>query len=325
MEKILFSGIKPTGEVHLGNYLGALKNWVALQKSYRTIYSIVDLHALTIDITPEELERGTFNVAVDLLSIGIDPKKSILFKQSEVVGHTELAWIFSCLTPVAELERMTQYKDMAQQKRSSANAGLFNYPILQAADILLYKAECVPVGEDQLQHLELSRVIARKFNQRYKPYFPEIKPVLSEEVRVMSLNDPNKKMSKSLGPKSYIALRDKPDTVRQKIAKAVTDSLEGDTTLGGGHNLLTLYKNFGPTERYASFEREFKLKKLSYADLKRDLSEALVAFLEPIQKKQAYYEAHPKEVEKILNDGAQHAQKLADKTLKEVQRLIGLL
>ncbi|MBI4090799.1 MAG: tryptophan--tRNA ligase [Candidatus Komeilibacteria bacterium] len=324
MNKILLSGIKPTGEPHLGNYLGALKNWVALQTSYRTIYSIVDLHALTINITPEELEHGTFDLAVDLLALGIDPKRSILFKQSDVVGHTELAWIFSCLTPVSELERMTQYKDMAKEKRGTSNAGLFNYPILQAADILLYKAEYVPVGEDQLQHLELSRVIARKFNQRYKQFFTEIKPVLSETVRVMSLHDPNKKMSKSLGPKSYIALRDKPDIVRQKIAKAVTDSLEGDTTLGGGHNLLTLFKNFGPSQRYEEFERQHALKKLSYAELKRELAEALIAFLAPIQERQAYFEKHPAEVQGYLAQGAKRAQAIADKTLEEVRKIIGL-
>lgn len=325
MQKILFSGIKPTGEPHLGNYLGALKNWVALQTSYQTIYSIVDLHALTINITPEELEGGTFDLAVDLLALGIDPKRSILFRQSDVVGHTELAWIFSCLTPVAELERMTQYKDKAKEKRGTPNAGLFTYPILQAADILLYKAEYVPVGEDQLQHLELSRVIAKKFNQRYKQFFPEIKPVLSESVRVMSLNDPNKKMSKSLGPKSYIALRDKPDMVRQKISKAVTDSLENNNTLGGGHNLLTLFKNFGPRKRYEEFERDYQLKKLSYAELKRELTEVLIAFLAPIQKKQAYYMKHPAEVRGCLAQGAKRAQAIADKTLAETKRIVGIV
>lgn len=324
MQKILFSGIKPTGEPHLGNYLGALKNWVALQASYQTIYSIVDLHALTINITPEELEQGTFNLAVDLLALGIDPKRSILFRQSDVIGHTELAWIFSCLTPVAELERMTQYKDTAKEKRGTPNAGLFTYPILQAADILLYKAEYVPVGEDQLQHLELSRVIARKFNQRYKPNFPEIKPVLSEAVRVMSLNDPNKKMSKSLGPKSYIALRDKPDVVRQKIAKAVTDSLEGNNTLGGGHNLLTLFKHFGPKKRFEEFERDYQLKKLSYAELKGELTDVLIAFLAPIQEEQAYYTKHPAEVWGYLAQGAKRAQAIADKTLAETKRIVGI-
>jgi tryptophanyl-tRNA synthetase len=184
VKPLVFSGTKPTGELHLGNYLGALKNWVDLQAKYSCIYSIVDYHALTIAVDPNELRANTFNVAVDLLSIGIDPKKTILFVQSDVPEHTELAWLFSCITPVPELVRMTQYKDLVLTHKKVANAGMLMYPVLQAADILLYQATHVPVGEDQLQHLELSRIIARKFNKRYGDFFPEIEPILSEDIRV---------------------------------------------------------------------------------------------------------------------------------------------
>ncbi|MEK7584304.1 MAG: tryptophan--tRNA ligase [Patescibacteria group bacterium] len=322
--KTLFSGIKPTGELHIGNYLGAVRNWVALQKDYSCIYSIVDYHALTTPIEQEELKTNTIRLAADLLSLGIDPKKSILFRQSDVPEHTELAWIFACLTPVPELERMTQYKDFVRDGRATANAGLLTYPVLQTADILLYMAEYVPVGEDQLQHLELGRIIARKFNKRYGSFFPEIQPVLSENVRVMALNDPGKKMSKSLGPKSYIALRDAADVVKQKIQKAVTDSLDSTNSLTGGHNLLTLFKQFGPHERAEHFERAHALKKLSYDELKRDLIRELNGFLEPIRVKRAHYDAHPKEIEKILSTGAKHARVIAQKTLSAVRKKIGL-
>ncbi len=324
MKPILFSGVKPTGEIHIGNYLGALKNWVALQDKYQAIYSIVDYHALTVLPASDELRANTFHLAVDLLSIGIDPKASILFRQSDVPMHTELAWIFSCLTPVPELLRMTQYKDLVRAQKKPANAGMLTYPVLQAADILLYKASHVPVGDDQLQHLELARVIGRKFNQRYGEYFPEVKPVLSENVRVMSLHDPEKKMSKSLGPKSYIALRDKPEVVRNKIAKAVTDSLDNATTLTGGHNLLMLYKNFGTRRQFEQFERAYELKSLSYAQLKRELADALVKFIEPVQKKQDYYEKHPKEIERILALGGERANQIARKNIAEIRKLVGL-
>lgn len=324
MKPILFSGIKPTGEIHLGNYLGALKNWAALQSQYQAIYSIVDYHALTIAQDPDALRKQTFQLAVDLLSIGIDPKKSILFRQSDVPEHTELAWIFSCLTPVPELERMTQYKDLVQRHKKTSNAGMLMYPVLQAADILLYRATHVPVGEDQVQHLELSRIIARKFNNRYGQFFPEVEPILSENVRVMSLSDPMKKMSKSLGPKSYIALRDDAATVRAKIAKAVTDSEQDANTLGGGHNLLTLYRHFGSPEQYAQFKSQYALRKLSYADLKKSLADAVIDFLAPIQDARQSLEKNPAKVEEILTQGATRARAIAQKTMREVKAVIGL-
>ncbi len=324
MKKILVSGIKPTGEAHLGNYLGMMKNCVDLQGQYETIYFLVNYHALTIDIDPEELRANTFKMAVDMLSVGIDPKKSLLFRQSDVPEHTELAWIFDCVTPVSELTRMTQYKDLVGFQKKPANAGLLTYPVLQTADILLYRGQYVPIGEDQLQHLELARIIARKFNNRFGNFFPEVEPILSEDIRVMSLNDPMKKMSKSLGPSSYIALRDKPEVVTKKISKAVTDSLNDESTLGGGHNLLTLYKHFGPEGVFEQYQEQYKLKKLSYAVLKKELADSIIKFLEPIQEKQAYYEKHPAEVEKILADGAKRARSIAQKNMKAVRELVGL-
>jgi tryptophanyl-tRNA synthetase len=324
VKPILFSGIQPTGDIHIGNYLGALRNWVALQSKYQSIFSIVDYHALTTSTNPDDLRKRSFQAAVDLLSIGVDPKKSILFRQSDVPEHTELQWIFSCITPVPELERMTQYKDLVQRHTKTANSGMLMYPVLQAADILLYHATHVPVGEDQVQHLELSRIIARKFNNRYGGYFPEVQPILSEMIRVMSLNDPMKKMSKSLGPKSYIALRDDAATVRSKIAKAVTDSEQNENSLGGGHNLLTLYKYFGSDHQYPQFKAQYELHTLSYAELKKALSDAIVDFLAPIEKLRRYYEDRPKLVEKILANGAKQARSRAQTTMRDVRKRIGL-
>lgn len=313
----LFSGIKPTGKIHLGNYLGALKNWVELQEKYQCLYFIADLHALTIKINPDELRDHSLQLAIDLLSLGIDPKKAVLFRQSDVIGHTELAWIFNCLTPVSELERMTQFKDESKKQPDNVNAGLLTYPVLQAADILLYRAESVPVGEDQLQHLELSRIIARKFNNRYQRYFPEPKPVISPARRVMSLKYPERKMSKSHGEASYIALRDDEKTVSQKIKKAVTDDQ-------GVLNLLELYSYFGDLKKYEQMMNEHKSGKLMNASLKEDLAKAILEFLKPTQEKIVYYENNKSKVEKILRDGAKEAQKIADQTMAQVKQLVGL-
>jgi tryptophanyl-tRNA synthetase len=316
--KTLISGIKPTGNLHLGNYLGAIKNWVELQTSYNCLFFIADLHALTIDIKPQELKQNIFDLTVDLLALGLDPKKAIIFKQSEVLGHTELAWIFSCLTPLGELGRMTQFKEKSAQDNSQGvNAGLFMYPVLQAADILLYLAEAVPVGEDQLQHLELTRIIARKFNNRYGQFFPEIKPALSPTPRLMALNDPASKMSKSLGSKSYIAIRDDKETITKKITKAVT-------TKEGIENLLAIYSYFGDDKKYQIILENFKNEKLLNSKLKEELIEVLLDFLKPIQTKIKDYEKNPDQVYKILEDGRQRAQKIADTNLKKIKTIVGL-
>jgi tryptophanyl-tRNA synthetase len=316
--KTLFSGIQPTGNLHLGNYLGAVKNWVDLQDKYKCIFSVVDLHALTGNIEPKELHQNIFDLTVDLLAVGIDPKKSILFQQSDVIGHTELAWIFNCITPIGELGRMTQFKEKSDQaNHQGTNTGLLMYPVLQAADILLYMGEAVPVGEDQLQHLELTRIIARKFNRKYGTFFPETKPVLSPTPRVMSLHDPKKKMSKSLGEKSYIAIRDDKEAVEKKIKKAVTDDR-------GIKNLLELYSYFGTAKKHQQMLDSYKAGDLMNAELKEELKKSIIKFLEPIQKKIKDYEKHPKKVYDILDKGAKDAQKIADKNLAKVKKITGI-
>ncbi|PIR06152.1 MAG: tryptophan--tRNA ligase [Candidatus Komeilibacteria bacterium CG11_big_fil_rev_8_21_14_0_20_36_20] len=314
---ILVSGIQPTGQLHLGNYLGAIKNWLELQKKYQCFFFIADLHALTTKISAAELKKQTFEIIVDLLALGLDPKKAVIFRQSDIIGHAELTWIFNCLIPVAELNRMTQFKDKSKMQPDNINAGLLTYPVLQAADILLYKGEVVPVGEDQLQHLELSCKLARKFNHRYGQFFAEIQPILSPTPRLMSLNNPEKKMSKSLGEKSYVAIRDSKDIVSQKIKKAVADKK-------GVENLLTLYSYFGQNKKYQQMKTDFKAGKLMNANLKDELTKVILGFLEPLQKKIATYQKNPQTVNKIITQGNQQAQKIADQNLTEIKKIVGL-
>lgn len=364
--KRLVSGIQPTGNLHLGNYLGAIKNWLELQDKYQCFYFIADLHALTQDIKPEDLKKQSNELIVDLLALGIDPKKSTLFRQSDIIGHSELAWIFNCLMPVSELNRMTQFKDKSgiqkdfknnlenietsltqniivkniggkefieskkaqtiiikflegiidQKQMMKANSGLLTYPVLQAADILIYHGEVVPIGEDQLQHLELTRLVAQKFNNRYQKYFAEVKAILSATPRVMSLNDPEKKMSKSLGPASYIAIRDSEKEIMNKIKKAIT-------TEQGVKNLLELYSYFGDKKKLQQMTKDFQDNKLMNSQLKEELSLSLIKFLQPIQIKIKALEKNPKKVAKIMNDGAKSAQKIVDKNLKEIKKIIG--
>jgi tryptophanyl-tRNA synthetase len=326
-KKILFSGIQPTGNIHIGNYLGALKNWVELQDKYQTIYSIVDWHAITVDQNPAKYKDRVLETAVDLLAIGIDPKKSILFVQSQVVGHTELAWIFNTLTPIAELERMTQYKDKAKQHKHNINVGLFSYPVLQAADILLYNATVVPVGEDQLQHIELANTVQRKFNNKYGSTFEPIKPLLTKGARIMSLTKPDKKMSKSLGESTYIALRDKPDVIRKKIAKAVTDTgpVKIDKKSLGVHNLFELLHLFTNDKIVAKYEKQYNDNSIKYSEMKNELADAVIKTLEPIQKRIKELEIKPKKVEAILAKGAKQAQAIADKNMLDIRKKLGLL
>lgn len=224
MKHIVFSGIQPSGQLHIGNYFGALQSWLELQKDpeYDCIFSIVDMHALTEGPDPKELQKRVFDTAVDFLAAGLDPEKSIIILQSLVPEHTDLAWILNCTTPIAWLERVPTFKDKAEQFKQNLNMGLLDYPVLMAADILLYKADTVPVGYDQLPHLELTREIARTFNARYGNVLPEPKEKITPTPKIMSLNDPTKKMSKSLGPKSYLALADSPAQIEKKIRSMVT-------------------------------------------------------------------------------------------------------
>lgn len=323
----LFSGIQPTGELHIGNYLGALKQFVELQSNCGSIFCIVDYHSLTEDFDPTIKKQQILNTAADYLACGIDPDQSILYVQSHVTGHTELAWILNCLTPMGELERMTQYKDKASRQKHNINVGLFDYPVLMAADILLYKAALVPVGEDQTQHVELSRVIARKFNKKFGPTFPEPQTRLNVTRRVMSLTDPDKKMSKSMGAKSYLALNDSPDVIKEKINRAVTDAgAAKNDKFSGGRNLLEIFKAFVDDDSIAQkFENDYQNGELEYSKFKPMLANVIISTLKPIQEKRRDLLRNRDYVEQLLSQGAAKAQIIATKTMREVKEKIGLI
>ncbi|MBI4122392.1 MAG: tryptophan--tRNA ligase [Parcubacteria group bacterium] len=318
----IFSGIQPTGALHLGNYLGAIKQWVELQHEYASLFCIVDYHALTVPYDPRKLPDRVGELALDLLSCGLDPKKATIFVQSHVQEHTELGWIFNTLTPLGELERMTQFKDKSQQHKETVNAGLFTYPVLQAADVLLYKANIVPVGEDQVQHVELARVIARKFNKTFGATFPEPKPLLTKQARVMSLVDPTKKMSKSLGDKHYVALSDAPETIRKKVRSAVTDT-RGGSKAPGVANLLEILSALD--ENVAKgFALEHKKGTLKYSDLKDVVANTIISRLAPIRERRHQLESERERIGDMLIEGAKRAQKIARETMREVREKIGV-
>lgn len=330
----VFSGIQPSGELHLGNYFGAILNWVELQEEYDCFYCVVDYHAVTdlmgrdasiADLAPEEsLSARTLRMAGDLLACGIDPERSILFVQSHVPEHTELAWVFSCVASYGDLTRMTQFKDKADRS-SYVNVGLFSYPVLQAADILLYRASRVPVGEDQVQHLELARRIGRRFNSIVgEDYFPEVEPLLTEGKRIMSLADPGQKMSKSLGPKHYVGLMEEPDSVWKKIRSAVTDTgLEpGEEMSPGVENLFGLLRLSAPEELVDDFYQQHVAGKLRYGDLKAAVRDHLTERLRPVQERRAALsDGHIRE---ILAAGRDRARKLARRTMQEVRAYVGV-
>jgi len=318
---ILFSAIKATGKMHIGNYLGAVKNWVELQNSgkYKTIYAIADLHSLTINIDAKELKENTYEMVADLLACGVDPKKSILFIQSHVKEHTELAWIFNCITPVAELERMTQYKNKSTQHKDNVNMGLFDYPALMAADILLYKATVVPVGNDQDQHVELTRKIAKKFNNRWGKTFEEPNTITASVPRLMALTNPSKKMSKDMGEKSYIALSDTPEQIEAKIKSAVT-------TPEGAQNLLRLLEAFSDDINLNHrMRKEFQDETIKFSGLKTELAKAINNTLKPIQEKHVELLQNKKYLDKVLAKGAKQAKKIAKINMQEFKEKIGLI
>lgn len=322
---IIFSGIQPTGNLHIGNYLGAIKNWVELQNSgkYQCYFSIVDYHSLTGGMKAEDRHDQIIKTAAELIALGIDPQKSVFFVQSHVPEHTELAWIFSTVTPVSELERMTQFKDKSIQQSKNINTGLFTYPILQAADILLYKGTLVPVGQDQVQHVELTRDIARWFNTRYKKIFPETKHLLTETPKVMSLLEPTKKMSKSLGEGHVIELADEPHVVENKLKKAVTATTGGGKA-PGAENLLLLLKHFGDKNTYVSFTRAEKAGDIRYGDLKQTLSGAIADYFADFRARRKTLLKNHNEIAEILVHGAEKAQGVAGKTMEEVRQAVGI-
>ncbi len=322
----VFSGIQPSGNIHIGNYLGAIRNWVQQQELYDNIFCIVNLHAITLPTTRESLIANTLNMANTLIAAGIDPEQSILFVQSDVPEHAELSWILSSVTQFGELRRMTQFKDKTGGQDEAVSAALFTYPVLQAADILAYDTNLVPVGEDQKQHIELARDIAQRFNARYGETFvvpaPDIK---TEGARIMALDEPTKKMSKSTGgPGSYIALTDDADSIRRKIRRAVTDS--GSEVTGGPDkpalsNLLTIYSLLSG-ETVAQIEERYTGK--GYGALKQDLAEIVVEAVAPIQQRLAELEADPSIALGVLNKGAGQAREIASRKIVEVRDRVGL-
>jgi tryptophanyl-tRNA synthetase len=322
--KRVFSGIQPTGTLHLGNFVGALKNWARLQTEVESFFAVVDYHAITIPYDPAEMPGRVFDAALDVLACGIDPERCTFFVQSRVPEHTELCWIFNTLTAIGALERMTQFKEKSEQFRENINAGLFDYPVLQAADILLYKANLVPVGEDQLQHLELSREIARRFNQRYGDTFPEPEPALTKAPRLMALNDPARKMSKSL-PGSFISLADDEAAIRKKIGRAVTDVGPDPTAMSPGvKNLFTLLEVFAGEATVRHFQQAYAAGNLRYSELKPAVADAVVAALAPIRARREELVAHPDRVRAALDAGAERASTVARQTMHEVRHCLGL-
>ena len=324
MAKRIFSGAQPTGNVHLGNYLGALRNWVALQHEYESMYCIVNLHAITVQQDPKLLAAKTRDLARIYIAVGIDPQVSTIFIQSDVPQHAELTWVLNCVARVSELERMTQYKDKAQKQEENVSVGYFDYPVLMASDILLYQTDLVPVGADQKQHLELTRDIAIRFNRDYgetfhvpEPYIPKL------GARIMSLSDPLKKMSKSDDdPNGCVMLMDDDDTIQRKFKRAVTDSgteIRFDETRPAINNLLEIYHLItGKTQE--EVEEHFAGK--GYAQLKGHLADATIEFLKPIQ--QRVKEITDDQLNQILQTGRDKAVAIAALTLKQVFNKIGL-
>lgn len=321
----IFSGIKPTGNLHIGNYLGAVKNWVRLQASaeYDCIFFLADYHSLTGNDSAEKRRNQILVTAAELIALGIDPQKSTFFVQSHVFAHTELAWIFNTVTPFAELTRMTQFKDKSVDQSENINAGLFTYPVLQAADILLYHPDIIPVGEDQAQHVELTRDTVRWFNNKYGDYFRAPEVELTHIPRVKSLLEPTKKMSKSKGEGHVIELCDTPEIIEKKIKKAVT-ATEGGGENPGVQNLLLLLKEFGDSslhEQYAAAEADGSIR---YGDLKADLATAVSDHFADFRARREGLLADHDAIAEILIHGAEKADTIASKTIAEVRELIGV-
>ena len=326
MKKRVFSGIQPTGNIHIGNYLGAIKHWVASQADLDNIFCIVDLHAITVPQDPEMLKAKTRELAGLLLAAGIDPEMSVLFVQSHISAHAELAWILNCFTPMGWMQRMTQFKEKSGKQKEQVSVGLFDYPALMAADILLYHTDYVPVGEDQKQHVELTRDIAQRFNSIYGEVFKLPEPVIPKVgARIMGLDDPTNKMSKSEdAPGHAICLLDPPDVIRSKIMKATTDSLREirfDEERPGVYNLLVIYELFTGMSR-TDIEDRFEGK--GYADLKRELGEAVVEGLRPLQSRYQELTADATYIDSILSESASKLRPIAEGTLAAVKEKVGL-
>jgi len=323
----IFSGIQPTNQLHIGNYLGAIAQWIDLQKDNECIFWIADLHALTVPYQAKKLQKRTLEVVATYLATGIDPEKSIIFRQSDVKEHSELAWLLSTITPVGDLERMTQFKDKSQKHKANINAGLLNYPVLMAADILLYQSNRVPVGIDQKQHIELARTIAKKFNKKFGETFIVPEGLYSKlGAKIMSLKEPTKKMSKSDSPDSFISLFDTPEQIKKKIASATTDSLKSvkynPEKQPGIANLLTIYSLFAE-QLIKEIEKEFANK--GYAEFKQGLALLLIKKLKPFRDKKEEIAKNPELLKDILENGAKKARLIAQLTMQKVKQAMGLV
>lgn len=324
-KKVLFSGMQATGNLTLGNYLGALKNWVNLSDEYECFYSVVDLHSITIRQDPAELRRRARNLLILYIAAGLDPKKNCIYYQSHVSGHAELSWILNCFTYMGELNRMTQFKDKASKHTDNINAGLYTYPVLMAADILLFQADVVPVGKDQLQHLEITRDIAQRFNNIYGDVFTIPEPFIGKQgAKIMSLQDPAKKMSKSdENLNGSIYLMDDPDTIMRKFKRAVTDNeacVRYSEEQPGVKNLIDIYstcQNKTPEE----VEKEFAGK--GYGDFKAAVGESVVDVLKPLQERVAQLQKDKTYIDEIIKENAQKADYFATKTLRKAQKKVG--
>ncbi|NNE65627.1 MAG: tryptophan--tRNA ligase [Pyrinomonadaceae bacterium] len=324
MKKRIFSGAQPTGDLHIGNYLGATKNWVELQHEYDSLFCIVDMHAITVPQDPEVLRKKSLELARMYLAAGVDPDVATIFIQSDVPAHAELSWVLNCVARMGELERMTQFKDKSEGKAERASVGLFTYPVLMAADILLYQSDLVPVGQDQKQHLELTRDLAERFNRDYGETFILPEPFIRKDgAKILSLKDPSKKMSKSdPNLNATIFLQDDADTIMRKVKKAVTDSgttIEFDESRPAINNLLTIYKLLtGKTseECVSDFEGQ------GYGQFKPALGEVIVEFLKPFQERVAAFDEA--ELRNVLDAGAEKARNLASSTIETTYRNLGL-
>jgi tryptophanyl-tRNA synthetase len=326
MKKRVFSGIQPSGNIHIGNYLGAIQHWVESQAELDNIFCIVDLHAITVPQNPQILRPKIREAAGLLFAAGIDPKLSLVFVQSHIAAHAELAWILNCFTPMGWMQRMTQFKEKSRKQKEQVSVGLFDYPALMAADILLYKTDLVPVGEDQKQHVEIARDIAQRFNSIYGEVFKLPEPAIPEVgARIMGLDDPTKKMSKSeTRPGHAVHLLDSPDDIRSKIMKATTDSLREirfDESRPGIYNLLVIYELLTKDSR-SDIEARFEAK--GYADFKRELAEVAIEGLRPLQSRYQELMADPTHIDSLLAEGASKARPLAEKTLTMVKDNVGL-
>lgn len=322
----VFSGIRPTGDIHIGNYLGAVKQWIELQNKEECFYCIVDWHAITTPYDEKTLQKKIFNLAATYLAAGLNPDKCSLFIQSQVKEHAELAWLLGSITSLGELQRMTQFKDKSKKHKEYINAGLLNYPILMAADILLYDADIVPIGKDQTQHVELTRNIAQKFNKKYGKTFKLPSPVIPKQgATIMSLQNPEKKMSKTDDAKGCIGLFDEPKAIREKIMAATTDSgkeIKYDINGKKGiSNLLTIYSLFSGKE-IKEIEKEFEGK--GYGEFKKALSELLVEKLKPIREKRKELQRKPEYVREVLERGANKSGEISGKKMAEVRKKMGL-